>query len=92
MSNNDDQDRNWLGHNDQGSSPIVIIAMSLTKVTLYGLACLVVLILAVFLWQKSNDGFVMANGDWGMVGVLAILALLCALLARKISAHLTSPR
>ena len=92
MSNNDDRDRNVLGHNDQGPSPIVIIVMSVTKVTLYCLACLVVLVLGVFLWQKSNDALVMAKGDWGMVGVLATLALLCLVLARKITSLLTSLR
>ena len=92
MSNNNDKDRNWLGHSDQGTSPIVIVAMAAAKVTLYGLAFLVVIVLGIFLWQKSKDALPMANGDWGMVAVLAVLAFLCAFMGRKITSLLTSVR
>ena len=83
--NNNDQDKHWLGHKDEGTSPLVVLAMSAAKVTLYSLSGLVVLVLDVFVWQQQKIGLPMANGDWGMVCVLIILALLCLFMARKIS-------
>ena len=88
----DDQDRHWLGHRDDGPSPIVVVAMSAAKVTLYFLAGLVVLVLAVLLWKHQQEHWVMAQGDWGMIGVLTVLTLLCIYLARKISGQLESGR
>ena len=82
---NDDQNKHWLGHKDEGTSPLVVLVMSAAKVTLYSLSGLVVLVLGVFVWQQQKTGLPMANGDWGMVCVLIILALLCLLMARKIS-------
>ncbi|MDP8995736.1 MAG: hypothetical protein M3O03_01850 [Pseudomonadota bacterium] len=82
---NDDQNKHWLDHKDEGASPLVVLAMSAAKVTLYSLSGLVVLVLGVFVWQQQKTGLPMANGDWGMVSVLLILALLCLFMARKIS-------
>jgi|GEM_PF-5629000 len=82
---NDDQNKHWLGHKDEGTSPLVVLAMSAAKVMLYLLGALVVLVMGVFLWQHQKTGLPMANGDWGMVCVFAVLALLCLLMARKIS-------
>lgn len=82
---NDDQNKHWLGHKDDGTSPLVVLALSAAKVTLYLLGALVVLVLSVFLWQQQKTGLPMANGDWGMVGVLVVLALLCLFMARKIA-------
>jgi len=82
---NDDQNKRWLGHKDEGTSPLVVLAMTAAKVTLYLLSALVVLVLGVFLWQQHKSTMPMANGDWGMVSVLLVLALLCLFMARKIS-------
>ena len=81
----DNQDKHWLGHRDDDTSPIVVVAMSAAKVTLYFLAGLVASVLGVFLWQQQRLGWPMASGDWGMVGVLIVLTFLCVFLARKIS-------
>jgi len=81
----DDQDNHWLGHRDEGTSPIVVVAMSAAKVTLYFLAGLVLLVLLIFLWKHQQEGWVMAQGDWGMIGVLTALTLLCIFIARKIA-------
>ena len=83
--NNNDQDKHWLGHKDEGTSPLVVMAMSAAKVMLYLLGALVMVVLGVFVWQQQKTGLPMANGDWGMVSVLLILALLCLFMARKIS-------
>ena len=83
--NNDDQNKHWLGHKDEGTSPLVVLAMSAAKVMLYLLGALVVLVMGVFLWQQQKSGLPMANGEWGMVSVLLVLALLCLFMARKIS-------
>ena len=88
----DDQDKHWLGHRDDGTSPIVIVAMSAAKVTLYFLALLVALVLGIFLWQKYQTGWAMAQGDWGMIGVLGVLLMLCVFIARKISGVLDAGR
>ena len=88
----DEQDKHWLGHRDDGASPIVIVAMSAAKITLYFLALLVALVLGVFLWQKYQSGWAMAQGDWGMMGVLAVLILLCIFIANKISGLLQTAR
>ena len=82
---NDDQNKHWLGHKDEGTSPLVVLAMIAAKVTLYLLGALVMLVMGVFLWQQQKTGLPMANGDWGMVSVLLVLALLCLFMARKIS-------
>ena len=82
---NDDQNKHWLGHKDEGTSPLVVMAMSAAKVTLYLLGALVMVVLGVFVRQQHKTGLPMANGDWGMVSVLIILALLCLFMARKIS-------
>jgi hypothetical protein len=82
---NDDQNKHWLGHKDDRTSPLVVVAMSAAKVTLYVLGALVVLVLGVFLWQQQKTGLPMAGGDWGMIGVLTVLALLCHFMARKIA-------
>jgi len=82
---NEDQNKHWLGHKDDGTSPLVVLAMSAAKVMLYLLGALVVLVIGVFLWQQQKTGLPMANGDWGMVCVLMVLALLCLWMARKIS-------
>ena len=82
---NDDQNKHWLGHKDEGTSPLVVLAMSAAKVTLYLLGALVVIVLGVFVWQQQKTGLPMTNGDWGMVSVLLVLALLCLFMARKIS-------
>ncbi|MEO9167870.1 MAG: hypothetical protein ABI230_05665 [Aestuariivirga sp.] len=88
---NDDQNKHWLGHKDEGTSPLVVLAMSAARVTLYLLGGLVVIVLGVFVWQQHNTGQPMSNGDWGMVGVLLVLALLCLFMGRKI-ATLLQPR
>ena len=87
---NDDPNKHWLGHKDDDTSPLVILALSAAKVTLYLLGALVVLVLGVFLWQQHKSTMPMAIGDWGMVGVLTILALLCLFMARKITKLLQS--
>jgi len=91
MADND-QDGNWLGHRSDGTSPIVVVAMSAAKVTLYCLAGLVLLILAVLLWKHQQEGWIMAKGDWGMIGVLTVLTILCVFIARKISSQLEAGR
>ncbi len=87
-----DQDRHWLGHRDDGISPIVIVAMSAAKVTLYFLAGLVMLILGILVWKHQQEGWVMAQGDWGMIGILVALALICVFVARKIAGVLEQGR
>ena len=82
---NDDQNKHWLGHRDDGTSPLVVLALSAAKVTLYLLGAVVVLVLGVFLWQQHKSAMPMAGGDWGMVGVLLVLALLCLFMGRKIA-------
>jgi hypothetical protein len=89
---NDDQDKHWLGHKDDGTSPLVVLAMIAAKVTLYLLGALVVLVLGVFLWQQQKTGLPMVRGDWGMVSVLAVLALLCLFMARKIGKLMVASR
>ena len=88
----DDQDKHWLGHRDDTTSPIVVVAMSAAKVTLYFLAILVFLVLGIFLLQQQKQGWPMASGDWGMVGVLVVLTALCLFLAQKISGVLAKAR
>ena len=92
MSDDDHKDPHWLGRSDTGTSPLVMMAMSAAKVTLYFLAGLVVLVLGVFLWQKSKDNWIMANGDLGMIAVLGILVFLCAFMGRKIAQLLKDVR
>ena len=87
---NDDPNKHCLGHKDDDTSPLVILALSAAKVTLYLLGALVVLVLGVFLWQQQKTGLPMAGGDWGMVCVLMVLALLCLFMARKITKLLQS--
>ena len=88
-----DQSRHWLGHSDTGMSPIVITALVAARLMLLILAGLVVLIIAVYLWQKIQIiGGPMAGGDWGMLGVLAALVVLPLLLACKIGNELTKGR
>ena len=88
----DNQDKHWLGHKDDRASPLVVVAMSAAKVTLYFLAGLVVLVLGIFLWQQQKLGWPLAPGDWGMIVVLSVLTLLCVFIARKISNQLTEGR
>ena len=93
MPDNDDQSRHWLGHSDTGMSPIVIVAMSVTRMILYFVAVLVAIVLALFLWEKIQiEGGPMARGDWGMLGVLTALVALPLFLARKIKAELLKGR
>ena len=89
---NDDQNKHWLGHKDDGTSPLVVLALSAAKVTLYLLGVLVMLVLGVLLWQQHKSAMPMAGGDWGMVGVLLVLALLCLFMAHKISKLLEASR
>ena len=93
MGDENDQSRHWLGHSDTRMSPIVITALVAARMMLIMLAGLVVLIIAVYLWQKIQIiGGPMANGDWGMLGVLAGLVVLPLILARKIGNELTTGR
>ena len=74
-------------------SPIVITAMVAVRLMLFILSGLVVVIIAVYLWQKIQIiGGPMAGGDWGMLGLLAVLVALPLLLAQKIGAELTRGR
>ena len=93
MGDEKDQSRHWLGHSDTGMSPIVITAMVAVRLMLFILSGLVVVIIAVYLWQKIQIiGGPMAGGDWGMRGLLAVLVALPLLLAQKIGAELTRGR
>lgn len=93
MGDEKDQSRHWLGHSDTGMSPIVITAMVAVRLMLFILSGLVVVIIAVYLWQKIQIiGGPMAGGDWGMLGLLAVLVALPLLLAQKIGAELTRGR
>ena len=90
MGDEKDQSRHWLGHSDTGMSPIVITALVAARLMLIILAGLVVLIIAVYLWQKIQIlGGPMTGGDWGMLGILATLVALPLILARKIGNELT---
>jgi len=88
----DDQNKHWLGHRDDGTSPLVVVAMSAAKVTLYFLAGLVVLVLGLVLWQQGKQGWPMAPSDWGMIVFLGILTLACIFIARKIAGVLEQGR
>ena len=93
MNDEKDQSRHWLGHSDTGMSPLVITAMAAARLMLFILAGLVVLIIAVYLWQKFHViGGPMAGGDWGMIGLLILLVALPLFLARKIGEELARGR
>ncbi len=88
-----DQSRNWLGHNANGMSPLVITVMVAVRLMLLFLSGLVGVIIAVYLWQKIQIiGGPLDGGDWGMLGVLAVLVALPLLLAQKIGAELIKGR
>ena len=88
-----DQSRHWLGHSETGLSPLVITAMAAARLMLFILSGLVVLIIAVYLWQKIQViGGPMAGGDWGMIGLLVVLVALPLFLARKIGEELARGR
>ena len=74
-------------------SPLVITAMVAARLMLLILSGLVVVIIAIYLWQKIQIiGGPMAGGDWGMLGLLGVLVALPLLLAHKIRAELTRGR
>ncbi len=93
MPDEDDQSRHWLGHSDKGMSPIVIVVMVGVRVTLFFLAGLLVLITAIFTWEKlAIDVNPMAKADWGMLGLLCALLVFTIVLAIKIGTELKSGR
>ena len=93
MDDEKDQSRHWLGHSDTGMSPLVITAMVAARLMLLILSGLVVVIIAIYLWQKMQIiGGPMAGGDWGMLGLLGVLVALPLLLAHKIRVELTRGR
>lgn len=93
MPDEEDQSRHWLGHRDRGMSPLVFVVMSGTRMMLYFVAALVVMVLAIFLWEKLQiEGGPMQHGDWGMIGVLTALIIIPVFLARKIAAELQRGR
>jgi len=74
-------------------SPLLKLIIMMVRYVCMALAGLLVLVIGVFLWQKHGaNGFEFVQGDWGMMGLFAVLLAITVYLIRGFGRELLPPR